>query len=170
VQARRAIPREARLTQRRPAPPLRPPLRPPCSAFLYRAFLSPAEVAHLRALAAPRLRGSVVTDPLTFKPLRAAGTRSSSGAFLRTAETPSLAAVEARVAAWTQIPASHQEPMHVLRYARGQHYGDHSDAFDEQTLQVDPFRNSQRVATVLMYLAQAREGRMRARGAWCLPR
>ena len=103
---------------------------------MWRGFLSPHECAELRRLAEPRLHDSVVVDPVTFKPVRAKGTRSSSGMFFGAAETATIAAVERRVAAWTMIPVEHQERLQVLRYEKGQRYGDHADFFEQRTLAV----------------------------------
>lgn len=38
-----------------------------------------------------------------------------------------IAAIEQRIADWTQLPPSHQEPMQVLRYNDGQKYDEHYD-------------------------------------------
>ena len=84
-------------------------------AFLWRGFLTPEECAHVRDLAESRLRASVVVDPVTFKPVRASGTRSSSGMFFGAAETATIAAIEQRVATWTMVPVEHQERLQVLR-------------------------------------------------------
>ena len=78
----------------------------------------------------------MVVDPVTFKPVRAKGTRSSSGMFFGASETATIASIERRVAAWTMIPVEHQERLQVLRYEEGQRYGDHADFFEQRTLAV----------------------------------
>lgn len=90
----------------------------------------------MRERAESRLHASVVIDPATFKPVRAAGTRSSSGMFFQAAETDTIAAIERRVAAWSMIPWEHQERLQVLRYERGQRYDAHADFFEKRTLAV----------------------------------
>ena len=105
-------------------------------AFLWRGFLTADECAHVRQLAESRLRESVVVDPVTFKPVRSAGTRSSSGMFFRAGESDVVAAIERRVAAWTMVPVEHQERLQVLRYELGQRYKDHADFFEQRTLAV----------------------------------
>jgi hypothetical protein len=63
-------------------------------------------------------------------------TRTSWGTFLRPGQTDVVRAVEARVAAWTQVPVANQERMQVLRYAVGEQYRPHTDYFDRESLAV----------------------------------
>ena len=44
-----------------------------------------------------------------------------------------VARIETRAAEWAMVPVTHQEQLHVLRYAEGQQYKDHHDAFDATT-------------------------------------
>mmetsp|Transcript_7205 Transcript_7205/g.18607 ORF Transcript_7205/g.18607 Transcript_7205/m.18607 type:complete len:365 (+) Transcript_7205:240-1334(+) len=82
--------------------------------------------------------------------------RTSSGTFLSRGSDPKgvLAEVEDRIAAWTSVPAGHGEPFNLLRYEQGQHYDSHYDVFDET---YGP-QQSQRMATVLVYLSTVEEG------------
>ena len=56
--------------------------------------------------------------------------RTSYGAFLPIAHDEVVARIETRAAEWAMVPVTHQEQLHVLRYAEGQQYKDHHDAFD----------------------------------------
>jgi len=82
--------------------------------------------------------------------------RTSSGTFLSRSADPDgvLAEVEDRIAAWTSLPVAHGEPFNLLRYETGQHYDSHYDVFDET---YGP-QQSQRMATVLVYLTSVEEG------------
>ncbi|KAK9842565.1 hypothetical protein WJX81_006326 [Elliptochloris bilobata] len=112
-------------------------------AFLWHGFLSASECQHIMRLAKPQMRrstvvganGSSVTD----------GIRTSYGTFLRRLQDPVIAAVELRLALWTQLNISHQEDMQILRYEQGQQYGAHYDSLQDH-------EGSPRVATVLIYL------------------
>jgi len=84
--------------------------------------------------------------------------RTSWGMFLDTAETPMVKAIEERVAEWAQVPVRNQEQLQVLRYGLGQQYSEHYDSFEHAVLDKDPRGNSQRCATVLMFLSQVEEG------------
>jgi len=59
--------------------------------------------------------------------------------------------IERRIAAWTQIPAAHGEPIQVLRYQIGQEYQSHFDYFFHE----GGMKNN-RIATVLMYLSDVK--------------
>ena len=75
--------------------------------------------------------------------------------FLLRAQDAVVAAIEARIAAHTHIPASHGEGIQVLHYAPGELYEPHFDSFHEEFNQ----RNGgQRIATLLMYLTDVEEG------------
>ena len=59
--------------------------------------------------------------------------------------------IERRIAAWSQIPATHGEPIQVLRYQIGQEYQSHFDYFFHEG-----GKNNNRIATVLMYLSDVK--------------
>lgn len=104
-------------------------------AFLYHGFLSAEECEHIKQLARPRLERSLVVDIATGTS-RKDDVRTSSGTFLDTAETSTVADIETRVAAWAGVPVSHQEQLQVLQYGRKQQYSDHWDFFDKSVLEV----------------------------------
>ena len=126
-------------------------------AFVYHGFLTAEECAHIRELASPRLERSMVVDSATGGS-KLDDIRTSYGVFLQTAEDEVVSRIEQRVAEWSQVPLSHQEQLQVLRYGVGQKYADHADFFDKSSLADDPNGNTQRVATVLMFLSSLEEG------------
>lgn len=67
-------------------------------------------------------------------------------------QDPIIAALEERLALWSQIPVVHQEDLQVLRYSPGEKFDPHYDMFG-------------RVMTVIMYLMGA--CCMRHMPAWC---
>ncbi|PNW83399.1 hypothetical protein CHLRE_05g244700v5 [Chlamydomonas reinhardtii] len=117
-------------------------------AFIYHGFLSHAECDHLIGLALPKLERSLVVgnksdevDPI----------RTSYSASIGYNETDVVADIEGRIARWTHLPRSHQEPMEVLRYINGQKYDAHWDWFDET--ETGGTGGGNRMATALMYLS-----------------
>lgn len=86
--------------------------------------------------------------------------RTSSTVFLKKDETSLITKIENRLAELTQWPKSHGEGLQVLFYQVGQRYKPHFDWFDPQKpggeLQLK--RGGQRVATTILYLANADRG------------
>lgn len=115
--------------------------------FIYHNFLTDAESRHIVHTAAPQMKrstvvgegGKSVEDQI----------RTSYGTFIRRLQDDVMAAVEQRLADWTQLPAVHQEDLQVLRYDIGQKYGAHYDSLIDE---------SPRIATVLLYLNDVEEG------------
>nr|CAD1840355.1 unnamed protein product [Ananas comosus var. bracteatus] len=62
--------------------------------------------------------------------------------------------VESRVAAWTFLPVENGEAIQILRYEKGQLFVPHVDYFKD----VKGNKKGNRVATVLMYLANVTQG------------
>jgi len=79
--------------------------------------------------------------------------RTSTGSFVPTGMNDVVRRIERRIAAWTQIPAAHGEPIQVLRYQIGQEYQSHFDYFFHE----GGMKNN-RIATVLMYLSDVKDG------------
>ncbi|KAL6752510.1 hypothetical protein V8C86DRAFT_2753249 [Haematococcus lacustris] len=118
-------------------------------AFIYHGFLSDVECEHLKGMVAQRLRRSEVVaangsaeDPV----------RTSWSASIGSDEV--VAGIEQRIARWTHLPASHGEPIEVLRYINNQKYEAHWDYFFGDI----PSPPGNRVATVLMYLTDVDPG------------
>lgn len=86
--------------------------------------------------------------------------RTSTSVFFQRSQTPLIARIEARLAALTGWPVSHGEGLQVLRYEPGQQYKPHFDWFDPAKTGTAKHleRGGQRVATTVMYLANADKG------------
>ena len=121
-------------------------------AFLYKRFLTDEECDLLIAHSRPNMRKSGVVDA------KSGGSslsdiRTSTGSFVPSGMNPTITRLEDRIAAWSQIPVSHGEPIQVLRYEPGQEYRAHFDYFFHE----GGIANN-RIATVLMYLSDVEEG------------
>ncbi|XP_047088884.1 probable prolyl 4-hydroxylase 6 [Lolium rigidum] len=123
-------------------------------AFLYSGFLSHAECDHLVKLAKGRLEKSMVADNDSGKSVMSL-VRTSSGTFLAKREDEIISGIEKRVAAWTFLPEENAESVQVLHYEVGQKYDAHFDYFTDK---VNLKRGGHRVATVLMYLTDVKQG------------
>ncbi|GFR51271.1 hypothetical protein Agub_g13579 [Astrephomene gubernaculifera] len=108
-------------------------------AFVYHNFLSDQEARHIIDLAHAQMKRSTVVGNKNEGVVDEI--RTSYGTFLRRNQDPVIAAIEQRLAIWTQLPPSYQEDMQVLRYGPTNKYGAHMDGLE-------------RVATVLMYLVE----------------
>jgi prolyl 4-hydroxylase len=127
-------------------------------AYVWHGFMSPEECDHVIAVAEPLMERSGVVDAKTGAPT-VDPIRTSYGAFVPIAFDEVVERIEKRAAEWAMVPVTHQEQLHVLRYAEGQQYKDHHDAFDVAVQEKIAFDNGrQRIATVLMYLADVEEG------------
>jgi hypothetical protein len=116
-------------------------------AFLYHNFISADEADHMVKLAKPYMKRSTVVGSDGSSVLDQI--RTSYGTFLQRLQDPIIAAIEDRVARWSQLNISHQEDTQILRYSIGQKYGAHFDSLSD---------DSPRIATVLIYLADTEEG------------
>jgi len=112
-------------------------------AFVYHNFLSPQEVRHILQLAAPQMKRSTVVGPNNTGVLD--NIRTSAGTFLNRNHDEVITRVEQRLAVWSQLPASFQEDMQVLRYGVTNKYGAHMDGLE-------------RVMSVLIYLVAPEAG------------
>jgi prolyl 4-hydroxylase len=121
-------------------------------AFLYRNFMTDAEVEHMIEISKNGLSKSGVVDATTGGST-ISDIRTSSGAFVGRGSTPIVTRIEERIALWSQIPTSHGEAIQVLRYEGGQEYRAHFDYFFHKQGMAN-----NRVATVLLYLSDVEEG------------
>ncbi|GBF89628.1 hypothetical protein Rsub_02346 [Raphidocelis subcapitata] len=131
-------------------------------AFAFHGFLSDEECEHIKRLAAPQMKRSMVfydggnqMDDY----------RTSFGAFISRRCDYVIARVGARVADWVRIPETHAEDMQVLRYGPDQFYEAHMDTLDDDVW-------GPRLATVLLYLSDVEEGgetAFRGSGSWADP-
>ncbi|TYH49240.1 hypothetical protein ES332_D10G122400v1 [Gossypium tomentosum] len=123
-------------------------------AFLYKGFLSSEECDHLITLAKDKLEKSMVADNESGDSIESE-VRTSSGMFLQKARDEVVADIEARIAAWTFLPAENVESMQIIHYENGQKYEPHFDYFHDKANQE---LGGHRIATVLMYLSDVESG------------
>ena len=122
-------------------------------------LLSADECDALIALAQPRLSRSL-TVATRADGQEVSADRTSQGMFFERGETPLVAAIEARLSRLLRWPADRGEGLQVLRYGPGAEYKPHYDYFEPS----DPGtatltrRGGQRVATVILYLSEPRQG------------
>jgi TPR repeat protein len=107
---------------------------------------------HLINIAAPSLAPSSVVDPYTGQGLRTEVRTSYSMSFVASMYDPVVAEAMRRLASIGGLPASHGEPLGVLRYGLGQEYKPHFDYYN------DDQHEAQRISTVFVYLSDVAEG------------
>lgn len=128
--------------------------------FTVDEFVSRSECAHLMTLADLNFRPAreLSADRLSQENLHFTGSMAALQVDLC---DPVVRAVERRVGAAFDLPASHVEPLSVLRYQGGHRYAPHVDYFDAARLQENLSkgdRAGQRVASFLVYLRPAAAG------------
>jgi prolyl 4-hydroxylase len=131
--------------------------------FLIENFLTYEECDHLIEKARPALkRSTVLSDHLENGDVnRLHAARTSKGMFFEKPSTdPVLRRVEKRIAALTGLPEANGEAMQILSYGLNAEYRPHYDYFDPSTPggAVCYNRGGQRLATLVMYLADTEEG------------
>lgn len=128
--------------------------------FTVDEFVSRGECAHLMTLADLNFRPAreLTADRLSQENLHFTGSMAALQVDLC---DPVVRAVERRVGAAFGLPATHVEPLSILRYQDGHRYAPHVDYFDAARLQENLFkgdRAGQRVASFLVYLRPAEAG------------
>lgn len=128
--------------------------------FTVEDFVSQGECAHLMTLADRNFRPAreLTADRLSQENLHFTGSMAALQLDLCDAV---VRVVERRVGAAFGLPASHVEPLSVLRYQAGHRYAPHVDYFDAGRLQENLAkgdRGGQRVASFLVYLRPADAG------------
>jgi prolyl 4-hydroxylase len=127
---------------------------PRLSLFIRRAFLRPDECARIIAMIDERRRPSTIADDF-------------GDPLFRTSETcdldhgdPAVAALDAKIAAFTGLDPAHGEPLQGQRYAVGQEFKLHTDYFEPNG--PDYLRYcavaGQRTWTAMIYLNQPEAG------------
>ncbi|HSN17672.1 MAG TPA: 2OG-Fe(II) oxygenase [Gammaproteobacteria bacterium] len=140
------------------AAPVRISERP--HVFTVDEFVSRGECAHLMTLANRNFRPAkdLTADRLSQENLHFTGNMAALQLDLC---DPVVRTVERRVGAAFGLPASHVEPLSVLRYRGGNRYAAHVDYFDAARLAENRARgdrSGQRVASFLVYLQPAEAG------------
>lgn len=123
-------------------------------AYMFRNFLTAEECEHLMSLAKKQLAPSTVVGkngPVS------SGIRTSAGTFLAKGQDVVVKRIEARMALAAGLPEPNGEGMQILRYEVGQKYDPHYDYFHDAA-NASPRRGGQRMATMLVYLADTERG------------
>ena len=118
----------------------------------FRHALDPYVCDHLMNTAAPRLAPSGVVDPHTGAALQSKLRTSYSMYYQASMYDAVVARALAQVAVIAGLPATHAEPLGVLRYGPGQEYQPHYDYYN------DDQHEAQRISTVFVYLNDVEEG------------
>lgn len=128
--------------------------------FTVDEFVSRGECAHLMTLAGQDFRPAhtLTSDILSQENLAFTGNVAALQTVLCDAV---VRQVERRVGGVFNLPASHVEPLSVLRYQDGHRYAPHVDYFDAARMQENQSKGDhggQRVASFLVYLRAAEAG------------
>ncbi len=126
---------------------------------VFGSLLSDEECEQMIALARPRLARSLTVATRTGGE-EVNDDRTSQGMFFRRGENPLVARIEARLARLLNWPVENGEGLQILHYRPGTEYKPHYDYFDpaEPGTPTILRRGGQRVATVVMYLAEPEQG------------
>jgi prolyl 4-hydroxylase len=126
---------------------------------VFGGLLSDDECDQLIALARPRLARSLTVATQTGGE-EVNADRTSKGMFFQRGETGLVACLEERIARLVNWPAENGEGLQVLHYTPGTEYKPHYDYFDPEQPGTPSIlrRGGQRVATLIMYLAEPEKG------------
>ncbi len=122
-------------------------------------LLTSAECDALMAAARPRLSRSLTVDTHTGNEALHPD-RTSQGMFFERFETELVQRIETRIARLLHWPVKNGEGLQVLRYRKGAQYLPHHDYFDPLQAGTPALlaRGGQRVATLIIYLAEPEAG------------
>ncbi len=122
-------------------------------------FLSAEECDALMDAARPRLARSLTVASKTGGE-EVNADRTSNGMFFTRGENAVVQRIEARLARLTQWPLENGEGLQILQYGPGAQYRPHYDYFDPKEPGTPTIvkRGGQRVATIIMYLAEPEKG------------
>ena len=126
---------------------------------VFGGLLSDAECESLIALAKPRLARSLTVETKTGGEEINAD-RTSNGMFFQRGENELVRRIEGRIACLVNWPEENGEGLQVLHYLPGTEYKPHYDYFDPKEPGTPALlkRGGQRVATLIMYLAEPDKG------------
>ncbi len=126
---------------------------------VFGSLLSDEECEQMIALARPRLARSLTVATRTGGE-EVNDDRTSQGMFFRRGENDLVARIEARIARLLNWPVENGEGLQILHYRPGTEYKPHYDYFDPAEPGTPSIlrRGGQRVATVVMYLAEPQQG------------
>lgn len=117
---------------------------------LYRTLLSPQECGYLREMARPSLQASFVTNPTTGARMPHPIRTSMGTSFGPTQEDIIIRRINERIAWVSGTDVACGEPLHILRYERGQEYRPHTDSMAGDA--------NPRAWTMLIYLSDGYQG------------
>lgn len=133
--------------------------------FRVDGFLSADECAHCISLVDSNMDRMHDSGVVKMDKDKSKGTkewRTSTQMWVKDRDSPIVANITQRVAAFTGTPASHQEDVQMLRYKREQFYSAHLDAFDPthygSYLQHIQYGHFNRLATLFWYLSDVDDG------------
>lgn len=126
---------------------------------VFGGVLSDEECEQLIALARPRLARSLTVATKTGGE-EVNADRTSNGMFFQRGESELVRRIERRLAALVNWPEENGEGLQILQYGPGAEYKPHYDYFDpaEPGTPTILKRGGQRVATIVMYLAEPAKG------------
>jgi prolyl 4-hydroxylase len=122
--------------------------------YILRDFLSGYDCAALIDRIDAQRRPSTIADDLGEDAFRTSETCDLDS------RDPFVAAIEAKLAAFSGLDASHGEPLQGQRYAVGQEFKAHTDYFEPQGRDFDTYcaRSGNRTWTIMVYLNDVRDG------------
>jgi len=128
-------------------------------AYRIHNLLTEEECDEIVGVATPQMKRSTVVDSVTGES-KVDPIRTSEQTFLRRGQYSIVSEAEARIARITMLPWYNGEDMQVLKYQNGQKYDAHHDVGEltSQSGKQLAADGGQRVATVLLYLADVEEG------------
>jgi prolyl 4-hydroxylase len=126
---------------------------------VFGSLLSDEECEQLIELAKPRLARSLTVATKTGGE-EVNADRTSNGMFFQRGENPLVQRIEQRIARLVNWPEENGEGLQILHYSPGTEYKPHYDYFDPKEPGTPTIlrRGGQRVATVIMYLAEPDKG------------
>jgi prolyl 4-hydroxylase len=126
---------------------------------VFGGLLSDEECEQLIELAKPRLARSLTVAPGSGGE-EVNADRSSDGMFFQRGENELVRRIEARIARLVNWPEENGEGLQILHYRPGSEYKPHYDYFDPDQPGTPTIlkRGGQRVATLVMYLAEPEKG------------
>jgi prolyl 4-hydroxylase len=126
---------------------------------VFGGLLSDEECEQLIALAKPRLARSLTVATKTGGE-EVNADRTSNGMFFQRGENDLVRRIEQRIARLVNWPEENGEGLQILHYEPGTEYKPHYDYFDpaEPGTPTILRRGGQRVATIVMYLAEPEKG------------
>ena len=127
---------------------------------VYENVLGEVMRRHLMLKFDHRMRPSHVIDPVTGKAASSVVRTSTYFQITQSEHDWMTLALERKLSMLSQTPLSHGEPLSLLRYAKGQEYKPHYDAFvgDDTAIKQMLDDGGQRVRTLICYLQHADKG------------